>query len=69
MKIIIDGTPQELKEFLSCIPRDNTPPQRVENPELRKLAETLAGGNAARRSSVWTISLETSSSFSATRRT
>lgn len=44
MKIIIDGTPQELKEFLSCIPRDNTPPQRVENPELRKLAETLAGG-------------------------
>jgi hypothetical protein len=44
MKIIIDGTPQELKEFLSCIPRDNTPPQRVEKPELRKLAETLAGG-------------------------
>ena len=47
MKIIIDGTPQELKEFmLSALYGDRMPAQqeRVENPELRKLAEALAGG-------------------------
>lgn len=47
MKIIIDGTPQELKEFmLSALYGDRMPAQqeRVENPELRKLSEALAGG-------------------------
>lgn len=47
MKIIIDGTPQELKEFmLPALYGDRRAVQqeRVENPELRKLAETLAGG-------------------------
>ncbi len=44
MKIIIDGTPQELKDFLLITFGEEQKSTHVENPELRKLAETLAGG-------------------------